>query len=132
MFSAAVSMLSGYVAENAVELDSVPVNLSGIHPTEFKCLILPNAVEEVTKGGIIRPVMNTDAEKYATTEGVMIDMAPAAFKFITDEEWGDGPKPRIGDRVIFGKYAGLRVTSKRDGKEYLLMADKDILATIDE
>ena len=111
---------------------SVPVNLSGIHPQEFKVLVCPDPVEEKTKGGIILAAQTAEAEKYATTQGRIIAMAPAAWTFIDKAEWGDGKPPSVGDRVIFAKYAGLRVTSKRDGKDYLLMADKDILATIEE
>ena len=108
-----------------------PINSTGIYPTEFKVLILPDAVEE-KKGSIFIPEMVKDTEKYATTQGLLIDVAPAAFKFIDPDEWGDGKPPQVGQRVIFAKYAGLRVTSKRDGREYLLMADKDIVATIED
>lgn len=107
------------------------INNSGIAPTEFKCLVEPKPVEE-KKGSIFLPEQVKEQDKYATTEGVLLATAPAAFKFITEEEWGTGKPPQVGDRVIFAKYAGLRVTSKRDGKDYLLMADKDILATIED
>ena len=104
-------------------------NRAGIYPTEFKVLILPDAVEEVTKGGIIRPTMTTDTEKYATIEGRIIAVSHLAFTYATDEEWGDA-KPQPGNRVIFAKYAGVRHKAK-DGQEYLLVNDKDIVAVVE-
>ena len=105
-------------------------NPTGIHPTEFSVLIEPRQVEEKV-GSILLPEMKKEADKWATTEGRIIDMSPAAFNFITDEEW-KGHRPISGQTVIFAKYAGLRVTSKRDGKDYILLKDKDIIATIEE
>ena len=34
----------------------------------------------------------------------------------------------VGDRVIFSKYAGTEI--KLDGEEYLIMAERDILAKL--
>jgi co-chaperonin GroES (HSP10) len=104
-------------------------NTSGIVPTEFKVLILPKEVEEVTKGGIILAKQTTETEKYATIEGEIIAMSHLAFTYATADEWGNN-KPRPGQRVIFAKYAGVRHKAK-DGKEYLLVNDKDIVATVE-
>ena len=106
------------------------VSNTGIHPTEFKVLILPDPVEEVTKGGIIVPTSKAEADKYATIEGRIIAVSHLAFTYATAEEWGDA-KPKPGDRVIFAKYAGVRHMAK-DKQEYLLVNDKDIVATIEE
>ncbi len=107
-----------------------PTNPTGIRPTEFKVLILPDAVEEVTKGGIIVPVSKAESDKYATIEGRIVAVSHLAFTYATAEEWGDA-KPKPGDRVIFAKYAGVRHKAK-DGQEYLLINDKDIVATIED
>jgi len=107
------------------------MNPTGINPTEFKCLIAPKDVEEVTKGGIIIPDMTKDSEKYAQTEGLLVAKSPLAFSYATKAEWeaaGANP-PEPGDRVLYAKYAGVRVKGT-DGKEYLLVNDKDITATI--
>lgn len=103
-------------------------NTSGIIPTEFKVLIEPKAVEEVTKGGIILATSTTESEKYATIEGTIVDVSHLAFTYATAEEWGD-KKPAPGQRVIFAKYAGVRHKAK-DGKEYLLINDKDVVAVV--
>lgn len=99
---------------------------SGITPVEFNVLILPNAVEEVTKGGIIRPVETLDKDKYAQMEGRIVAVSPLAFTYVTESEW-NGQKPGVGDRIIIAKYAGTRVKGD-DGVEYVLMKDRDVTA----
>lgn len=110
-------------------------NTSGIIPTEFKVLIEPKAVEEVTKGGIILATSTTESEKYATIEGTIVDVSHLAFTYVKPEEWldenGVSYKPAPGQRVIFAKYAGVRHKAK-DGKEYLLINDKDVVAVVSD
>lgn len=106
-------------------------NTSGIVPTEFKVLILPKEVEEVTKGGIILAAQTTNAEKYATIEGEIVAISHLAFTYATEAEW-DGHKPKPGQRVIFAKYAGVRTKGPKDGKEYLLVNDKDVCAVFED
>jgi co-chaperonin GroES (HSP10) len=110
------------------------LNPSGITPTEFKVLIAPKEAEQVTKGGIILADTTKDSEKYAATEGTIVAVSPLAFSYATKDEWqaaGTVP-PKSGDRVIYAKYAGVRVKSKKDGKEYLLVNDKDICAHFED
>ena len=37
---------------------------------------------------------------------------------------------KVGDRVLFAKYAGTEV--KVDGTEYLIMSENDVLAVVEE
>lgn len=104
-------------------------NPSGIMPTEYKVLIAPKETEERTAGGIIIPDTTKDKEKYAQTEGEIVAVSHLAFSYATDSEWG-GDKPKGGDRVLYAKYAGLHVKGK-DGKEYVLVNDKDICAKME-
>lgn len=107
-------------------------NPSGIHPTEFKVLIEPKVASDKI-GSIIIADVTVEKQKYATTEGRIVAVSHLAFSYATEREW-DGKKPAPGNRVIFAKYAGLRVEAKdtRDGKDYLLVNDKDIVATLEE
>jgi co-chaperonin GroES (HSP10) len=113
------------------QLMAAPVNTSGIVPTEFKVLIEPKEVETVTKGGIILADQTTTAEKYATIEGTIIDVSHLAFTYATEDEWA-GHKPRAGQRVIYAKYAGVRTKGPKDGKDYILVNDKDICAVFED
>jgi co-chaperonin GroES (HSP10) len=104
-------------------------NSSGINPTEFKVLILPKPVEE-KRGSIIIPTSTQESEKFAQIEGWLVATSHLAFTYVTDAEWGD-KRPKPGDAILFGKYAGVRVKGK-DGKEYIIANDKDVVATIEE
>ena len=87
-----------------------------IKPLADRVLILPQAAEEKTVSGIIIP--DTAKEKPLQGEVVAI---------------GNGTKDeemviKVGDTVLYGKYAGTEVHS--EGKSYIIMRQSDILATI--
>lgn len=96
-----------------------------IKPIGFHVMVLPDEVEEVSKGGIIlRP---DDREKVVITQGEVVAVAEGA--------WSDKPEgsyPKVGNRVVFAKYAGSPITDEDTGKEYRLMIDEDIKAIIVE
>lgn len=92
----------------------------GIRPVEYKVLVKPKKVEEKTAGGIYLPDQARDKEKFAKQEGVLVAVGAIAF---TDPDWLD--KPKVGDTVLFDKYAGCTVEGT-DGEEYRLINDKEI------
>ena len=100
-------------------------NESGINPVGWRVLIKPQEVKEVSQGGII---LSTDKgkerEQMANTTGIVIAMGAECY--------ADEPSPwcKVGDKVIFAKYAGL-LYKGRDGKEYRMINDKDITGTLD-
>lgn len=79
--------------------------------------------EEKTKGGIVLP----DTVKEKPTEGEV--MAVGSGKVLEN-----GQKlpleVKVGDRIIFSKYAGTEV--KLDGDEYYIFSERDVLAIIDK
>lgn len=95
---------------------------SGFAPMDVKVLVKPDPVEEVTKGGIILADTTKDKQKYAATRGTLAAIGPNAFL-----EWGSGPKPEAGDRILFAQYAGSRFKGD-DGEEWVLMNDEDVIA----
>jgi chaperonin GroES len=97
-------------------------NKSGINPVDVKVLILPDPVEEKTKGGIILTDSTKDKEQMAQVKGTIVACASDAFW-----EWGIKPVP--GMHVYYGKYAGYTVKGA-DGQEYRLVNDNDIVATL--
>lgn len=103
-----------------------PINFSGIRPVEFKVVVRPDKVEERSKGGVIIPDIARDMKQAAAVEGEIIAVSPLAFTY---EKWPDELKPKVGDRVFYAKYAGMKVTG-RDGVEYLILSDKDIAAVL--
>lgn len=100
-------------------------NTSGWKCVEYRILILPDAVEEKTKGGIILPSKSKEEQQQAKTIATIISFGSKAFD---DGTWKD--KPRVGDRIIIPTYCGYRITSNqtKDGKEYRSILDRDIVA----
>ena len=82
-------------------------------------------------GSIIVPVSEQEKQKWATTEGTLIAVSPLAFTYAKCDEWKDAgaTPPKPGDRILFAKYAGTQVKGK-DGKEYVLANDKDVMAIL--
>jgi chaperonin GroES len=100
----------------------------GISPTEYRVLVLPKPVDEVSKGGIIIPDQVKEQNQFAQMEGTIVAASPLAFTYA---EWPEGASiPRAGDRVLFGKYSGA-IVKGRDGKDYRLVNDRDITAVLE-
>ena len=79
--------------------------------------------EEKTKGGIIIP----DTAKEKPLEGKVI--AVGNGKILEDGK----VRPldvKVGDRVLFGKYAGTEI--KIEGDEHLMLREEDILGVIEK
>ncbi len=108
------------------------MNRTGINPIEHKVLLQPKAVEEKTVGGIFIPDTTKDTEKYRQTEGVIIAVSPLAFSYASPEEWEavNSVPPKVGQTVLYARHAGATVKGK-DGEDYLLVNDQDIVATIE-
>ena len=105
------------------------MNTSGIHPTEYNVLVKPEKVEQKTAGGIIKADSVVDRQQAFETRGVLVAVSPLAFTY---ETWPEGTRiPRVGDRVITTKAAGV-VVKGEDGQDYRLLKDKDICAIIDD
>ena len=100
-------------------------NKSGIYPKGHKLLILVDKVEETTKSGIILHSEMTRKEQLAENRGTVVEVGSTAYD---DQEvaWCTA-----GDRVLFAKYAGLLYEGK-DGLEYRIINDLDIVAKVDE
>lgn len=90
-------------------------------------LIKLDAVEEKTKGGIYLPEDLRERETLAQASGRLIATGPLAFVY----DVANGTIPKIGDRVAFPKYSGLKQTG-RDGGEYRLLKDGDLQAILAE
>jgi co-chaperonin GroES (HSP10) len=107
-------------------------NTSGIcNLCEYKCLVLPDPVEDKTEGGILyKPDIAKEREKYRTCKATFILAAKAAFQdFGKDGNQSYIPQP--GDRVYVAVAAGMFHYGP-DGKEYRLVNDKDVVGQLDE
>ena len=103
-------------------------NPSGVFPTEFKCLILPVEVSDKI-GNVFIPDEFKSREQFAQMEGVLVALAPLAFTY---DKWEgiEHMKPKVGDKVLFAKFAGFEYKGK-DGKKYRVVNDKDVSAVLE-
>ena len=93
-----------------------------IRPLQDRVLIKRIVEEEKTKGGIIIP----DTAKEKPMEGEVIAVGPGRT---LDNGQQVSLDVKVGDRVLFGKYAGTEV--KIEGVEHLIMREEDILGIIE-
>jgi chaperonin GroES len=94
-----------------------------IRPLQDRLIVKRVEEEEKTKGGIIIP----DSAKEKPMEGKVI--AVGKGKLLEDGKIHP-LDVKVGDRVLFGKYAGTEV--KIDGEEHLIMREDDILGVIEK
>lgn len=91
-----------------------------IKPLADRVIIKALPMEEKTKSGIFMP----DTAKEKPQEGEVVAVGPGKV------EKGEriALEVKVGDRVIYSKYAGTEV--KFDGEEYLILKETDILAIL--
>lgn len=87
-----------------------------------RVLIKPAAAEEKTAGGIIIP----DTAKEKPQRGTVISVGSGKYA----EQTGNliPLKQKVGDIVLYGKYAGTEITV--EGEDYLIMRSSDILMKV--
>jgi len=85
-------------------------------PLADRVLVEPAAAEEKTASGIIIP----DTAKEKPQKGKII----AVGNGTTDYKMN----VKVGDSILYGKYSGTEL--KFEGKDYLIMSEKDILAIV--
>jgi chaperonin GroES len=87
-----------------------------VTPLHDRVIVRPAKAEEKTAGGIIIP----DTAKEKPQRGEVVAAGP-----------GKKDEPvtvKIGDTVLYGKYAGTELTV--DGEDLLIMRESDILAIV--
>ena len=95
-------------------------------PTGWRLLVLPFRMDEKTKGGIIMNESTLEKQQVASQCGNVLAMGPDAYG--DKQRFPDGPWCKVGDWVMFARYAGSRI--KIEGGEVRLLNDDEVLATI--
>jgi len=96
-------------------------------PTGWRILILPFKMKEKTKGGIIMGHDTLEKQQVASQCGNVLAVGPHAYQ--DKERFPDGPWCKVGDWVMFARYAGSRI--KIEGGEVRLLNDDEVLAKIE-
>ena len=95
-------------------------------PTGWRILVLPFKMSEKTKGGIIMGQDTIEKQQVASQCGNVLAMGPDCYH--DKDRFKDGPWCKVGDWVMFARYAGSRI--KIEGGEVRLLNDDEVLATI--
>ena len=95
-------------------------------PTGWRLIVLPFKMDEKTKGGIIMNETTLEKQQVASQCGNVLAMGPDAYG--DEKRFPDGPWCKVGDWVMFARYAGSRI--KIEGGEVRLLNDDEVLATI--
>lgn len=94
-----------------------------LKPLGDRVVIEPTAKEEVTKSGIVLP----DTAKEKPQEGTIVAVGSGR---LNDKGERQALEVQVGNKVLYAKYAGTEF--KQEGKEYLILSEKDILAIVGE
>jgi len=90
-----------------------------IKPLGDRVVIKPLPKEEVSKGGIVLP----DTAKEKPQEGEIIAVGPGK---LSEDGKRIAMEVKVGDKVIYSKYAGTEF--KLDDDEVVILRESDILA----
>ncbi|UQZ87989.1 co-chaperone GroES [Deltaproteobacteria bacterium Smac51] len=88
-----------------------------VRPLSDRVLVQRLEEEETTKGGIIIP----DTAKEKPQQGKVVAIGEGK---LLDNGNRVTPGVKVGETVLFGKYAGTEI--KVDGQEYLILREDDI------
>ncbi len=92
-----------------------------IKPLHDRVVVKPIEADEISAGGIVIP----DSAKEKSTKGEIVAVS-------TGKPWTTAASARrrseVGDKVIYGQYAGS--SYKSEGVEYKVLREDDILAIV--
>jgi chaperonin GroES len=93
------------------------LSITPVAGSKNRVIIKASAAEEKTAGGIIIP----DTAKEKPQRGAVVAVSAV-------DEDGNNPVVKVGDTVLYGKYAGTEI--QVEGIDYLIMRESDILAIV--
>jgi len=96
--------------------------VAAIKPLGDRLVVKQLPSEEVTKSGIVLP----DTAKEKPQQAEVIAVGPGR---VLDNGQRQPMEVKVGDKVLYSKYAGNEV--KIDGEEYLILREIDVLAIIE-
>ncbi|MBM0742972.1 co-chaperone GroES [Phormidium sp. CLA17] len=101
---------------------SVSLSVSTVKPLSDRVFVKVSPSEEKTAGGILLP----DTAKEKPQVGEIAAVGPGKR---SEDGSRQEPEVKIGDKVLYSKYAGTDI--KLGTEEYVLLSEKDILAIVD-
>ncbi|QQE65165.1 co-chaperone GroES [Leptolyngbya sp. BL0902] len=100
---------------------AVTLNASTVKPLGDRILVKVSEAEEKTAGGILLP----DTAKEKPQVGEVIQVGPGKRN---DDGSYQAIEVKVGDKVLYSKYAGTDI--KLGSDDYVLLRESDILAAL--
>ena len=97
-------------------------------PTGWRMLVLPFKMNEKTKGGVLLQQETIERQQVGSQCGNVLAMGPDCYN--DKDRFKDGPWCKVGDWVVFARYAGSRI--EIEGGEVRLLNDDEVLATVQD
>ena len=97
-----------------------------LRPVDARIVVQKPAREEQTASGIILP--DTVNEQGQTAIGEVIAVGPGSRNMMTCEVMP--MQIEVGETILYTKFGGTEVI--HNGEEFILMAEKDVIAVIEE
>jgi chaperonin GroES len=97
-------------------------NVKKIRPLSDRVVVQPREIESKTPGGIVIP---DSADKDKPIQGTVIAIGNGKYV----EGKLQPLQVKVGDTVLFGKYAGTNI--KLDANEFLVMREEDIMGVVE-
>ena len=97
-------------------------------PTGWRILVLPFRMKEKTDAGILIGTESIDRQQVASQCGSVLAMGDSCYA--DKERYPNGPWCKVGDWVVFARYAGSRI--EIDGGEVRLLNEDEVLATVQD
>jgi chaperonin GroES len=109
--------------DNRINSLSISITSGGVDNMETYKYIIGK-----TKGGVLLGQGTIDKQQVASQCGNVIAMGDACYK--DKERYPLGPWCKVGDWVIFARYAGSRI--EIEGGEVRLLNEDEVLATVQD
>lgn len=100
---------------------AISINVSTLKPLGDRVFVKVSESEEKTAGGILLP----DSAKEKPQMGEVVAVGEGKRN---DDGSRSAVDVKVGDKVLYSKYAGTDI--KFGGDDYVLLSEKDILATV--
>ena len=97
-------------------------------PTGWRLLVLPFKMNEKTKGGVLLGQETLERQQVGSQCGNVLAMGPDCYN--DKDRFKEGPWCKVGDWVVFARYAGSRI--EIEGGEVRLLNDDEVLATVQD
>ena len=113
-------------SEEKKEITNVKEKLP--QPTGWRILVLPFKMKEKTEGGVLLGQETLERQQVASQCGNVLAMGSECYR--DKERYPTGPWCKVGDWVVFARYAGSRI--EIEGGEVRLLNEDEVLATIQD